>query len=97
MSPCLLKFPKFLRQNHDPKDICLQEGLIFVSLFDHVYGPIIRNVSIISSMRETQFQRGMTPETDTELLYCLDLIKSGAWPPKAQAKSKETILERADF
>ena len=29
-------FPEFLRQNHDPGDIYLQEGHIFVSLFDHV-------------------------------------------------------------
>ena len=33
------KYPEFLRQNHDPRDICLQEGHIFVSLFDHVNGP----------------------------------------------------------
>ena len=31
------KNPKFLRQNHDPRDIYLQEGHIFVSLFYHVY------------------------------------------------------------
>ena len=29
-----------MRQNHDPRDIYLQEGHIFVSLFDHVYGPL---------------------------------------------------------
>ena len=33
------KCPKFLRQNRDPRDIYLQEGHIFVSPFDHVYGP----------------------------------------------------------
>ena len=37
--PLSNKFPKFLRQNHDPRDIYLREGQIFVSLFDHVYGP----------------------------------------------------------
>ena len=33
-------FPNFLRQNHDPRDIYLQEGHIFVFLFDHVYRPL---------------------------------------------------------
>ena len=33
------KFPKFLRHNHNPRDIYLQEGHKFVSLFDHVYRP----------------------------------------------------------
>ena len=41
MSPCQKKNPKFLRQNHDPGDIYLQKGHIFVSLFDHVYGPLV--------------------------------------------------------
>ena len=36
--PLSNKFPKFLRQNHDPREIYLQEAHIFVSLFDHVYG-----------------------------------------------------------
>ena len=31
---------KFLRQNRDLRDIYLQEGHIFVSHFDHVYGPL---------------------------------------------------------
>ena len=35
--PLANKCPKFLRQNHDPRDNYLQEGHIFVSLFDHVY------------------------------------------------------------
>ena len=35
--PLSNKFPKFLRQNHDPRDIYLQEGHIFVTRFDHVY------------------------------------------------------------
>ena len=39
--PLSNEFPKFLRRNHDPKDIYLQEGHIFVSLFDHVYGPLM--------------------------------------------------------
>ena len=38
--PLSNKFPKFLRQNHDPQDIYLQEGHIFVFQFDHVYGPL---------------------------------------------------------
>ena len=38
--PLSNKLPKFWRQNHDPRDIYLQEGHIFVSLFDHVYGPL---------------------------------------------------------
>ena len=38
--PLSNKFPKFLRQNHDPGDIYLQEGLTFVFLFDHVYGAL---------------------------------------------------------
>ena len=38
--PLSNKFPKILKQNHDPRDIYLQEGHIFVSLFDHVYGPL---------------------------------------------------------
>ena len=37
--PLSNKFSRFLRQNHDPWDIYLQEGHIFVSLIDHVYGP----------------------------------------------------------
>ena len=31
-----MNFPLF-RLKHDPRDIYLQEGHIFVSLFDHVY------------------------------------------------------------
>ena len=31
--PLSNKFPKFLRHNHDPRDIYLQEGHIFVSIF----------------------------------------------------------------
>ena len=38
--PLSNKSPKFLRQNHDPRDIYSQEGHKFVSLFDHVYGPL---------------------------------------------------------
>ena len=38
--PLSNKFREFLRQNHDPRDIYLLEGNIFVSLFDHVYGPL---------------------------------------------------------
>ena len=38
MSPCQIKVPFFFRHNHDPRDIYLQEGLLCVSLFDHVYG-----------------------------------------------------------
>ena len=38
--PLSNKFSKFLRQNHDPRDIYLNEGHIFMSLFDHVYGPL---------------------------------------------------------
>ena len=38
--PLSKKFPKFLRQNHDPRDIYFPEGHILVSLFDHVYGPL---------------------------------------------------------
>ena len=38
--PLSKKFPKFLSENHDPRDIYLQEGHIFVSLFDHVPGPL---------------------------------------------------------
>ena len=38
--PLSNKLPKFLRQNHDPRDIYLQEGHIFVTRFDHVYGPL---------------------------------------------------------
>ena len=38
--PLSNNFPKFLRQNHDPRGIYLQEGHIFVSLFDHVDGPL---------------------------------------------------------
>ena len=34
--PLSNKFPQFSRQNHDPRDIYLQEGHIYVSLFDHV-------------------------------------------------------------
>ena len=34
--PLSNEFPNFLGQNHDPY---LREGHIFVSLFDHVYGP----------------------------------------------------------
>ena len=45
--PLSNKFPKFLRQNHDPRDIYLQEGHIFGSLFDHVYGPLLL-ISILS-------------------------------------------------
>ena len=37
--PLSNKFHKFLRQNHDPRDIYLQEGHKFVSLFDLLYGP----------------------------------------------------------
>ena len=37
--PLSNNFPKFLRKNHDLRDIYLQEGHIFVFLFDHVYGP----------------------------------------------------------
>ena len=37
--PLSNKFPNFLSQKHDPRDIYLQEGHIFVSLFYHVYGP----------------------------------------------------------
>ena len=37
--PLTNKILKFLRQNHDSRDIYLREGHIFVSLFDHVYGP----------------------------------------------------------
>ena len=37
--PLSNNFPKILRQNHDPGDICLPEGHMFVSLFNHVYGP----------------------------------------------------------
>ena len=33
--PLSNKFPSFLRLNHDPRNIYLQEGHIFVSLFDH--------------------------------------------------------------
>ena len=33
------KFSKFLRQNHDPRDIDLQDSHIFVSLSDNVCGP----------------------------------------------------------
>ena len=40
--PLSNKFPKFLRQNHDPGGIYLHEGHIFVSLFDHVDGPLRR-------------------------------------------------------
>ena len=39
-NPLANKCPKFLRKNHEPRDIFLQEGHIFVSLFDHVYGPL---------------------------------------------------------
>ena len=39
--PLSNRFLKFLRQNHDPRNIYLKEGHIFVSLFDHVYGPYI--------------------------------------------------------
>ena len=39
--PLSNKHSKFLRQNHDPRYIYLQEGHIFVSLFDHVYGPLV--------------------------------------------------------
>ena len=37
--PLSNKFPNFFRHNQDPRDIYLQEGHIFVSLFDHAYGP----------------------------------------------------------
>ena len=42
--PLSNKLPKFLRHNHDPRDIYLQEGHIFVPLFDHVYGPLIAQI-----------------------------------------------------
>ena len=38
--PLSNKFPEFVRQNHDRRDIYLQEGHKFVSLFDHLYGPL---------------------------------------------------------
>ena len=38
--PLSNKYPKFLAQNHDPRDIYLHEGQKFVSLFDYVYGPL---------------------------------------------------------
>ena len=38
--PLSNKFPKFLRHNFDPRDIYLLECHIFVSIFDHVYGPL---------------------------------------------------------
>ena len=37
--PLTNKFPKFLRQNHDPWDIYLQEGCKFVSFFTMCTGP----------------------------------------------------------
>ena len=40
--PLSNKFPEFLIQNHDPRDIYFPEGHIFVSLFDHVYGPLVK-------------------------------------------------------
>ena len=43
--PLSNKFPKFLRQSHDSREIYLQEGHTFVSLIDHVYGPLVQALS----------------------------------------------------
>ena len=48
--PCSNKFPKLLRQNHDSRDIYLQQDHNFVLLFDHVYGPL-PNISQFSSFK----------------------------------------------
>ena len=55
--PLSNKFSKFLRQNHDPRDICLQEVHIFVTLFDHVYGPLLTVVYLAASFVRSTYSR----------------------------------------
>ena len=52
--PLSNKFPKFLTQNHDPRDIYLEEGHKFVSLFDHEYGPYV----LYTMANKVPFKRG---------------------------------------
>ena len=45
--PLSNNFPEFLGQNHGPWGIFLQKGHIFMTLFDHVYGPLWKEIPIL--------------------------------------------------